>query len=67
MGIVKRLDYGTYQINDFIVERVDEYNDNETLVIRWELRDLNDNWLGLDSYETLREAKQAIINKWVTI
>ena len=63
---MKKIDNGVYSIMDITIHRIDEYNEHDTLVIRWELQKAGE-WIEMDSFETLREARGYVMQKWHTL
>jgi len=63
---MKKIEAGIYEMRGITINRIDEYNERDTLVIRWELQKEGD-WVEMDSFETLREAKEYVMQKWHTL
>ena len=63
---MKKIEAGIYEMRGITINRIDEYNERDTLVIRWELQKGGD-WVEMDSFETLREAKEYVMQKWHTL
>ena len=63
---IKKIAAGIWGFEEITIERIEEHNEQDTLVVMWELRK-NGDWLEWDSFRTLREAKAFVIRKWGTL
>jgi hypothetical protein len=66
MNKIKKIEKGIWGAGDITIERVEEYNEHDTLVVMWELRK-NGVWIDKDSFRTLRDAKQWVVANWTTL
>ena len=60
---IKKIAAGIWGFKDITIERIEEHNEHDTLVVMWELRK-NDEWVEQDSFRTLREAKAFVLARW---
>ena len=66
MSKIKKISKGVWGIENITIERIEEHNEHDTLVVAWELRK-NDEWIEQDSFRTLREAKEFVIRNWLRL
>ena len=61
---MKRLEHGLYEIGGFLIERNNYYGGvtGEALQIGWEIRTLDNQSINLEQFETLRDAKQYVLD-----
>jgi len=61
---MKKLEQGLYELGGFLIERNNYYGGvtGEALQIGWEIRTLDNQPIELDQFETLRDAKQYILD-----
>lgn len=61
---MKKLNQGLYEIGGFLVERNNYYGGatGEALQVGWEIRTLDNQPIDLEQFETLRAAKQYVLD-----